>query len=136
MSTDRDDNGPGDAADRVGRSAVNKEAEALGVQKHSHGDVDEWLDHNWESGDDGPVAGAAPDDHAPRTAAASRSTDPADDNLVQLPIGARFHLDHEPSPREREDMLRFAADADAELHGHDAHAEGGRRPEPEPGSEE
>lgn len=40
-----------------------------------------------------------------------------DDNLVQLPIGARFGLDHEPSPQEREELLRFAAAADAELRG-------------------
>jgi hypothetical protein len=38
-----------------------------------------------------------------------------DDNLVQLPIGARFGLDHEPTPQEREDLVRFAAAADAEL---------------------
>lgn len=40
-----------------------------------------------------------------------------DDNLVQLPIGARFGLDHEPSPQEREELVRFAAAADAELRG-------------------
>ena len=48
-------------------------------------------------------------------------TDRDDDNLVQLPIGGRFGLDHEPTPQEREELVRFAAAADEELHGQDEH---------------
>lgn len=44
-------------------------------------------------------------------------TDRDDDNLVQLPIGGRFGMDHEPTAQEREELVRFAAAADAELHG-------------------
>jgi hypothetical protein len=46
-------------------------------------------------------------------------SDPADDNLIQLPIGAKFGMDHEPTPQEWEDLVRFAAEANRELHGQD-----------------
>ncbi|GAA5160068.1 hypothetical protein [Ornithinimicrobium tianjinense] len=46
-------------------------------------------------------------------------SDPADENLIQLPIGAEFGMDHEPTAPEREDLVRFAAEANRELHGQD-----------------
>lgn len=56
---------------------------------------------------------------AGRGAGAKGSSDPADDNLIQLPIGAKFGMDHEPTAQEREDLVRFAAAANRELHGQD-----------------
>jgi hypothetical protein len=52
-------------------------------------------------------------------AGAKGSSDPADDNLIQLPIGAKFGMDREPTAQEREDLVRFAAEANRELHGQD-----------------
>lgn len=41
-----------------------------------------------------------------------------EDSLIQLPEGATFGMDHEPSGQEREELVRYAAEADAELREH------------------
>jgi hypothetical protein len=65
------------------------------------------VQRNLEDAADGHVAGA------------KGWSDPADDNLIQLPIGAKFGMDHEPTAQEREDLVRFAAEANRELHRQD-----------------
>ncbi|SOC51129.1 hypothetical protein [Ornithinimicrobium cerasi] len=139
MSTDRDD--------------VNEEAEGPGAQKHPHADVEHWLHGNLHDEDqnagDMPAASSTArsdegttltetgqlqrnlqEDAAEHVTAAAGSSDPADDNLIQLPIGAKFGMDHKPTPQEREDLVRFAAEANHELHGQDEgenHQDAGRQ---------
>jgi hypothetical protein len=119
---------------------VPEVAEVQGVQQHPHGDVEHWLHGNLQDDelkDDGVSAGSSTargdegttltdtgqlqrnleEDAAEHVVADEGSTDPSDDNLLQLPIGAEFGMDHEPTPQEREDLVRFAAEANRELHG-------------------
>ena len=107
MSTDRDKDVP---------DSVTADAEALGVQKHPHGDTEEWLKHNLEDEERGPVTHEEPEPDAGHDVDPAEPRATGEDNLVQLPIGAEFGLDHEPTPQEREELLRFAAEADRELH--------------------
>ncbi|QFG69252.1 hypothetical protein [Ornithinimicrobium pratense] len=86
------------------------------MRKHPHGDAKRWLEHNLGE-EQGPVSGVARQQEGDQAVAAPRSGDPAEDNLVQLPAGATFGSGHEPSPQERQELLRFAAAADAELGG-------------------
>lgn len=117
MATDRDKDVPD----------TDQETEAQGAQKHSQGDVDHWRERNVEDEERGTVTeerrtlteatGREQEDQAvPGPTSAGRD----EDNLVQLPVGAKFGLDHEPSPQEREELLRFAAEADAEMRGQGA----------------
>lgn len=119
MPTDQGNEVPRElAAHSDERPAIDEDAEALGVQKRPHGDVARWLEHNLNNDERGPVSHVDQSIDTDQSAAASPSRAPAEDNLVQLPLGAQFGLDHEPSPREREELMRFAAAADAELRGH------------------
>lgn len=81
---------------KTGRTA---DAEDTGMTKQPHGD---------EQQNPAPTEEEHGEGHAPNA---------HDGNLIQLPIGAEFELDHEPSPQEREDLVRYAAAADAELQG-------------------
>lgn len=118
MPTDRGHEAPMEPAHSDERSAIQEEAEALGVQKRPHGDVARWLEHNVEDDERGPVSHVDLPNETDQATAAPPSTARVEDNLVRLPIGAQFGLDHEPSPREREELVRFAAAADAELRGY------------------
>jgi hypothetical protein len=105
------------------------------VEGATHSDerpVRRWLERNLEDEERGPVShDERVDDTDQGAAAAPGSRDPVTDNLIQLPIGAEFQLGHEPSAQEREDLVRFAAAADAELSGHGADTDAGRRLEGE-----
>lgn len=116
MPTERDEDALAEPAHSAERVAMDKVAEEWGVQGHPHGDVEHWLAHNPEDPEEeGPVVkGEAPRGEGPAVTA-TRRRGAAEDNLVQLPIGGEFGMDHKPSPQEREDRLRFAAAADAEL---------------------
>lgn len=111
MPNDPDHHGQGRAA--------HEEAQALGVQKHAHGDVDEWRHRNDEDEERGPVTHAVDSDRKDEVVDEPGPRDPGEGSLVQLPIGAKFGMDREPSPQEREELVRFAAQADAEMRGPD-----------------
>jgi hypothetical protein len=69
--------------------------------------VGQWLERNLEDQERGPVSHVERVNDTDRGAAAAPgSRDPVKDNLIQLPIGAEFQLGHEPSPQEREDLVR------------------------------
>ncbi|WP_131103139.1 hypothetical protein [Ornithinimicrobium sufpigmenti] len=109
---------PNDPDHGQGRTA-HEEAQALGVQKHPHGDVDEWRHRNDEDEERGPVIHAEEPDREGEVFDEPGSRDAGEGTLVKLPVGAKFGMDHEPSPQEREELVRFAAEADAELRGQD-----------------
>ncbi len=120
MPAGRDEDALAESPHSAGRTAMDKVAEEWGVQKHPHGDVDHWLEHNPVESEEGPVV--RPEPHVEEGHVEERGTGEAahrrgadEDNLVQLPIGGEFGLDHTLTPREREERLRFAAAADAEL---------------------
>lgn len=115
MPAERDEDALAESPHSAGRTAMDKVAEEWGVQGHPHGDVEHWLEHNPVEAQEGPVAEAGPRVEEGPTVAATPRRSADEDNLVQLPIGGEFGLDHTPSPQEREDRLRFAAAADAEL---------------------
>lgn len=117
MPTDRDDDSLGSQSEE--RRVGDADAEALGVHKRPHGDVEHWLEHNLKEGQ-GPVVQTDRHDAGDQRSAAPGSSAPTEDNLVQLPAGADFGSEHEPSPQEREELARFAAAANAELHDQEA----------------
>lgn len=113
---------PNDPDYGEGRTA-HDETQALGAQKQPHGDVDEWRHRNDVDEERGPVTHAVDPDREDEVVDEPGPRDPGEGTLVQLPAGAKFGLDHEPSPQEREELVRFAAEAHAELHGQDAEDE-------------
>lgn len=107
MPSERDNDVPTD---------TTREAEAMGVQKHAHGNVDQWRQHNVEDEERGPVDQTGDREQEDQAVDAPESGERGEDNLVQLPVGVKFDLDHEPSPQEQEELVRFAGEADRELH--------------------
>lgn len=49
--------------------------------------------------------------------AESADSDPDADNLLELPEGATFGSEEQPSPQERERLMRFAGQAQQEMQG-------------------
>ncbi len=80
----------------------------------AHGGAGEWLARNFAA----PVGTSLA--HEPQVLRQGRRAVTADDeaeegNLVQLPDGATFGTEHRPSPKEREQLLRYAASAQHEM---------------------
>lgn len=106
MNTERDSGLPTD---------TTQGAEALGLQKQTDCDVEQRRRRNVEDEERGPLDQTGVRQHKDQAVDAPESGKRGEDNLVQLPVGAEFSLDHEPSPHEREELVRFAADVEAEI---------------------
>lgn len=105
-----------DSAERPAVSLTDEAARLTAAHEGPHGGAAQWLAHNLEDPERGPVV------HAHETATEGSGPRPgyhrADDgNLLQLPDGATFGTQERPSPEEREELLRYAAEAQGEMQG-------------------
>ncbi|MGD8202446.1 hypothetical protein ACQE98_17530 [Ornithinimicrobium sp. W1679] len=104
---------------------TDRDADESGAAKRPHCDAQHWLEHNLTEEEAGPVTHVDHDDDTDQEADASGARDQGEGTLVQLPVGATFGMDHDPTPQEREELVRFVGAADAELRGQDDRQTGG-----------